>query len=212
MKTKMPLAEAFEIAQELRSEIGDVCKFVVIAGSVRREKTEVGDIELVIIPRYKTVQADMFGEGGLAENQLENHLRKMASQGILTPRLKEDRRSKIAWFGKDTKDESRYIAANYQGQIGVDFFVVLPDRLDWFGWTLLLRTGPDKANRLLVTSKDKGGLKPGRLHIDDGKVFDLEDNRYLKLEREEDVFAAWGLAYVPPTRRSVEAYWEAQKS
>lgn len=207
-KAKMPLAEAQAIAEEVKASITDVCVSAVIAGSIRRGKSEVGDIELVIVPKYKTVRIDMFSDG--EENQLEKRLREMANTGIITPSLKENGVKK-AWFGKDAKDESRYIAADYCGKIGIDFFVVLPDRLQWYGYILTLRTGPGDCNKLLMIGRDKGGLKPARIYANDGKVFDLEADRYLDLPKEEDVFAAWGLAYVPPIRRSVDAYWEALK-
>lgn len=50
-KTKMPLAKAQKIAENVKSFLEPYCQRVEIAGSVRREKTEVGDIEIVVIPQ-----------------------------------------------------------------------------------------------------------------------------------------------------------------
>ena len=50
MKKKMPLASAVSIATRFKKVIDPHCSKVVIAGSVRRMKPEVGDIEVVCLP------------------------------------------------------------------------------------------------------------------------------------------------------------------
>lgn len=202
-KAKMPLAEARAIAEEVMAQISDVCESVVIAGSIRREKAEVGDVELVIVPKYQPRLGVLFDD--MQENALERRLQLLASERAIVPRLK-DNGHKIGWFGKD---ESRYIAAMYQGKIGVDFFIILPDRRDLYGWFLLLRTGPGDANTALVTRKDQGGLKPNYIFIGAGRVTDLRDDTPIILTDEETVFEWWGMNYVPPQERSVENYWKA---
>lgn len=47
----MILAKAESIAQKVRAELEPHCARVEIAGSVRRKKPEVGDIEVVAIPK-----------------------------------------------------------------------------------------------------------------------------------------------------------------
>ena len=89
--------------------------------------------------------------------------------------------------------------------------MVLPDRMDWYGWTLLLRTGPGDANQMLVTRKDQYGIKPHHIFIGEGRVVDLRDDTPIMLPDEETVFEAWGMDYVPPQKRSTGAYAEAVK-
>jgi DNA polymerase/3'-5' exonuclease PolX len=204
----MLLSEAKAIAEEVKAQIADACESVVIAGSIRREKAEVGDIELVIVPRYSEVnlvRVDLFTEKEVRFNLLERRLHQLANDGTIVERHKENG-SRIAWLGKD---ESRYIAATYQGRIGIDFFMVLPDRMDWYGWTLLLRTGPADANQLLVTRRDQHGIKPHHIFIGEGRVTDLRTDTPIHLQDEETVFGRWGMKYVPPQERSVENYWKA---
>ena len=50
----MELEKAKAIAEELKSLLEPACEKMVIAGSIRRQKPEVGDIELLCIPRYVT--------------------------------------------------------------------------------------------------------------------------------------------------------------
>lgn len=52
---RYPYAEAYKIALEVLEQLKPHCERIAIAGSVRRKKAEVGDIELVIIPKpYST--------------------------------------------------------------------------------------------------------------------------------------------------------------
>jgi len=48
---RYPYAEAYKIALEVLEQLKPHCERVEIAGSVRRKKSEVGDIELVFIPK-----------------------------------------------------------------------------------------------------------------------------------------------------------------
>jgi len=60
MKTKFHRDEAMLVAMELISLLTPACERIEIAGSLRRDKKRVGDIELLFIPRMDTRQADMF--------------------------------------------------------------------------------------------------------------------------------------------------------
>ncbi|GAI50844.1 unnamed protein product, partial [marine sediment metagenome] len=48
----MELEKAKVIAENLRSLLAPVCARITIAGSIRRQKPEVGDIELLCVPKY----------------------------------------------------------------------------------------------------------------------------------------------------------------
>src|SRR5438045_3687642 len=58
--TRTPLAEARAIAEDFRDLIADSCDQVEIAGSIRRQKPDIGDIEIVAVPKTGRV-LDMFG-------------------------------------------------------------------------------------------------------------------------------------------------------
>lgn len=50
MKTKLPLAVARDVAALLVEQMAPDCKRIEVAGSIRRCRLEIGDIELVAIP------------------------------------------------------------------------------------------------------------------------------------------------------------------
>ena len=56
----IPLKEAQNIAVEICYQLEPFCEKINIAGSVRRKKQEVKDIEIVCVPKLET-QYDMFG-------------------------------------------------------------------------------------------------------------------------------------------------------
>ena len=48
---KYPYAEAYKIALEVLEQLKPHCERIEIAGSIRRKKAEVGDIEILAIPK-----------------------------------------------------------------------------------------------------------------------------------------------------------------
>jgi len=57
----MNLNQATEIAERIRAKLAPHCERIEIAGSIRRRKPEVGDIEIVCIPRTYEIGL-LFGE------------------------------------------------------------------------------------------------------------------------------------------------------
>lgn len=53
--------DAFKIAVNLLDELRPHCETIHIAGSIRRMKPEVKDIELLAIPKKRNTQSDLFG-------------------------------------------------------------------------------------------------------------------------------------------------------
>jgi hypothetical protein len=69
-KTQRPLPDAERIAAAIVADLAPFCARIQVAGSVRRHKEVVGDIELVAIPHY--APAGLFGDG--TANLLWEHL------------------------------------------------------------------------------------------------------------------------------------------
>jgi DNA polymerase/3'-5' exonuclease PolX len=55
LKTKMAFSEASELAGSLMMALLPLCNRIEVAGSVRRKKPEIGDLELVAIPRMESI-------------------------------------------------------------------------------------------------------------------------------------------------------------
>jgi DNA polymerase/3'-5' exonuclease PolX len=187
-KAQMPLLEAATLALEVVGLLADVCERVAIAGSIRRGKALVGDIESVCSP--------------VSEVALYRRMDELLREGVLQKRLKKNGTS-IAWG-------QRYRAAVYR-DFPLDVFIVLADR-QW-GPTLLLRTGPGDANQVLVTrvgvrtSAGELGVLPPGLKWQEGALRRLNSSyEQLDTPEEADVFYACGLPWVAPHLRSVETY------
>src|SRR5437763_11180363 len=70
-KTERTLAEAERIAAAIVADLAPSCARIQVAGSVRRRKELVGDIEIVAVPRH--APAGLFGD--CTANLLWEHLR-----------------------------------------------------------------------------------------------------------------------------------------
>jgi DNA polymerase/3'-5' exonuclease PolX len=57
---RLPYAQAFEIAQEACETLRPHCARIEIAGSIRRQGEDIGDIEVVAIPRQ--IPRGLFGD------------------------------------------------------------------------------------------------------------------------------------------------------
>jgi len=119
-KVKRPLAEAERIAGLVVTDLAPYCDRISVAGSVRRQKSEVGDLELVAIPARGA--GGLFGD--IATNLLWEHLHA------------SDRYR----FTKGDNPNGRYyqLALTAYPDLQVDLFLAEAD--NW-GLTLLVRTG-----------------------------------------------------------------------
>ena len=68
----MKLTEAKEIAEGLVEEMRPHCERVEVAGSIRRGKAQVKDLEIVAVPRWTEIPDpyDLLGERTLRQNEL----------------------------------------------------------------------------------------------------------------------------------------------
>ena len=73
-KVKIGHTQAEDLAKRIKAELVPACSSIEVAGSIRRKKPIIGDIELVCIPMFS---ADLFGETTPEIALLENHLDKL---------------------------------------------------------------------------------------------------------------------------------------
>lgn len=185
---RVPLDEAREIAQRLRIELFPTCHRIEIAGSIRRERDDIGDIDLVCEPIMADI-LDLF-EGATGERRdfLHERCNDMLAEGALGQRL--DKNGRPTW-GHSLK------RATFGG-LNVDIQAVTdPD--SWGAW-LLIRTGPADFNKRLVTQRGKGGALPPGFEFRDGFKLYRAGGR-VPTPTEEDVFAAMGLPFIAPKDR-----------
>lgn len=187
-ETRIPLARAERLAAELVELLRPACLRIEVAGSIRRRKADVGDIELVAIPLVEQGH-DMFGEPNCAYiDRLVILCSDLLNAGVLQQRVRTNGR---AWG-------TRYKAAAYCG-FPVDLFAVLPPAQ--FGVLFLLRTGPAEFSRRFVTSRRQGGMLPEWAQVKDGALWH-RGGRMIETPEEADVWRTLGVDPIAPEARS----------
>lgn len=172
---KMTYAYALDLAQALETTLKPYCERTLIAGSIRRRKAEIGDIELAVMPKVEPIE-DMFGAVVGERSLLEEAMRDIA--GHLTkngPRFKQ-----FVWEGAP-----------------VDLFIASPDT---WGCVATIRTGCSDFSHWLVTPRKYSGGCPSHLKFSEGRIMD--GSKALATPEEADVFAALDLPWIEISKRT----------
>jgi len=171
------LSEAQEKAARILELLAPHCERIEIAGSVRREKPHVKDIEIVAIP--KPYEVGLFASGLALVVE-----RWPKRKGELGP-------------------SCRYTQRIFEGTT-VDLFFCRPET---WGLILAIRTGPTEFSKALLERCKQRGYHSvfGQLHrrrkYQFGSVDLLEQLVPVDTPEEEAIFEYAGLKYIPPTWR-----------
>lgn len=191
----MELERASTIAQNLIKTFGRpavrTVERIEIAGSVRRGKPEVKDIELVAIPNLMPPRPE-FGQKLVARTRQAAVLYNLQRTGLIEL-IKDGEKYKQFW-----------ILQEHAHLIKVDLFLVTPPA-QW-GVIQVIRTGPAEFSQWMVTPISKGGALPDGFHVDGGCV--LADGMVAcaqHMPEEQDFFTFCGLEWIEPGKR--EARW-----
>ena len=173
---RWPLAEALGVAQELVGLLSPACERIVIAGSCRRLKPNVGDIELLCVPKPS--------DSLLFTDEVDRVLKTELRGGSLyyRPNIK----------GKFTYGPLNKLLIHRASGIPVDIFSTTEK--NW-GMALVRTTGPAEFNiRMMARFKQLGmaGHAYGGITTPSGEV-DCPD--------EETVFKVLGWPYAAPEDR-----------
>jgi DNA polymerase (family 10) len=172
---------AREIAEDLVNELSGFCDRIEIAGSLRRRKQAVNDIDIVVIPKFIQVKDEtLFGEL-VEENLMEKRLSQLCLRGELDL---EANGSKIKRFLKTVDGDT----------IPIDIYIASEQA--W--WTLLLiRTGSRNHNiRLAKRAMDL------HMHLKaDGSGLLTPGGSLVPIHSEEEIFRHLGLSYRSPEER-----------
>lgn len=208
----MRLDKAHEIANDLIDWLEGSCDRIEIAGSVRRRKQEVKDIEIVAIPKYvKSPQAHMFGP------------KEEAGIGGMTTRQSVVSRLEVAigtmtqmpnpWRFDDKlkRNGPRYKRLKHvdSGMV-CDLFITTPEQ---WGLIFTIRTGPTDFSKAIVTEFHKHGWHQhlGQLHdhpkIHNGYRSDPCEKGakcplIIPTPEEADVFSLLSWPYLEPRARN----------
>lgn len=185
----MDYTTAKALADVLVGNMRPYCERIEITGSIRREKPEVKDIEIVCIPRIDTeiVKSGLFGDELPVET---NRLWEWATGGSHNVQWIKPGTSEIVdWIPKaDGKYWRGYLPEH---DCKLDLFLAKPDN---FGTIFLIRTGSAEFSQAVVTkAKHQGTPCEGGYFTQNGKrVYTPE---------EIDVFKLLDLDYVEPVER-----------
>jgi len=184
-KVTMPLAQAKAMAEQLRDNLSPYCERIMVAGSIRRGKPTIGDIELVCIPKSIVTQGDLFAlPVGQGPNQLDQALDSLVAQQILIRGNKQGPAHKK--FHNNTTDPARRIQLN--------LFMTTPEK-----WPVILaiRTGSSRFSQQLVVPQNQktrdglsGLLKPGYRIGQEyrGRLWHARTGKLVRLTSERQLF------------------------
>ena len=176
----MKLKQAKFLANDIILALKSGCVRIEIAGSIRRDKPEVKDIEIVVEPKYAS-NLDMFG---INQNCIS----------MLDPLINELLFLSSAVLCKNGK---KYKQISFPS-ICLDLFIVTPPA-QW-GVIFTLRTGPAYFSHRLVSPKYNGFgyLSPGH-KVAGGALWYLDT--IIPTPEEKDFFDIIGLDWIEPKDR-----------
>lgn len=197
----MEHSAALAIAESVVDVLRPVCKRVEIAGSVRRGKPDVKDIEIVAIPDLvpPVRKRAVFGAPvpPVYKIRLDELLAERCERGLL---------GGGRWSLQKNGEKYKKIYLIDQ-QISVDLFLVTPPAT--WGVQFVIRTGPADFSHWIVTRKRGGGALPNGYRVQDGAVWkgerENETNDLVGFETEAEFLRFLGLGWIEPGER--EARW-----
>jgi DNA polymerase (family X) len=186
-KPKIPLAAAKEKALDLVEILLPHSEKIQIAGSIRRQKATVGDIEILYIPKQGNAQRPGEFLPSPCEDLVEIRVLELIAEAKIKLRPKSDGTHS---FGPKVK-----LLQLLPCGTPVDLFRCTQD--SWAN-NLLSRTGGKEHNIHLASTALRMGLEwipfgPGFRRQDTGEI--------LPVKKEEDAFALLGLPYLHPEER-----------
>ncbi len=139
---KVQRALALTYAEGILKLLDPVCERMEIAGSLRRGKPEVGDIEIVCIPK---ATEDLFGNQSVNASGIEAVLHN----------------HKLIKNGEHFKQIDL-------GKLKCDLFITTKE---CWGVIFMIRTGSADFSHKMVTPARYGGLMPSCFNVKDGRLW-----------------------------------------
>jgi DNA polymerase (family 10) len=184
VKTKWPRAVALAVAAELGDILTPFCERLEIAGSLRRGKPTVGDIELLFIPKSESRADGLFDTTQV--NLADEVINRLLSSGVLAKRPNVN--GSFAW------GEKNKLAIHGPSGIPVDLFATTA--ANWWV-SLVVRTGSKETNLELTTGAQRFGRRLNAY----GSGVTMPDGSNVAAKSEQEVFHLCGCKYREPKHR-----------
>lgn len=178
----MKLEEADELGAEMLAALAPACERIMIAGSVRRRRSQVNDLDIVLMPKASLAEVEF---------ALRESPAKLEKYGQGDNWIARVRDGKLAASPTDEGFQvDIWLAKPRQG----DLFSLI--KSTW-GTILLCRTGSMAHNIQLASLANSKKLKwsPYR------GLIDPKTEEVIASETEEDIYEALGLEWRPPEDR-----------
>ena len=188
MKSKFPRSDALAVARELVQVLrpSSLEHRLIIAGSLRRGKQEVGDVEVLYIPIFTTERDGLFDTKQV--NQADAALDRLLSAGVLVKRPNV--------MGTEVWGEKNKLALHRASGIPVDLFTA--QEANWFN-LVVCRTGSAQSNVRIATAAQARGWKWNPY----GAGFTDKTGQLVPVRSERDAFELIGLPYLEPWQRNM---------
>lgn len=177
MKVNLPLKQAQNLSDKITAALSPGCQRIQSAGSVRRQKETIGDLEIVCIPS-PTLRTG-------AGPSLDDIIDDLIDNG------------RLERGDKNGKKFKNFLIPAVPG-LKLDLFI---PTIETWGVIFTIRTGSAEFSQKLVTQQSKGGFLPNDLRVKDGRIW--RGDVALPTPNEEDVFKLLGW-WIEPERRTAD--------
>ena len=186
-KVKWPALDAMKVAEELIRELAPHCERVCFAGSLRRKKPEVSDVEIVYIPReeMRGNPNDLFFTPA-PTNVTDLVIERLETNHVLSRRKNVN--------GSEMFGEKNKLMVHVASGIPVDLFSTTVE--NWFV-TLVVRTGSKETNLRLTN----GAIARGGSLNAYGCGVRWNNGHVAIATSEKAVFDLCGVPFMPPEDR-----------
>lgn len=168
---------ALAVAEEVRKYLAPTVERIELAGSLRRGRERVGDVEFVAVPK---VEPTLFGDGG--------------------PDLERIRYALVG-LGRWVKGGDRMMqVTDVLGRLGLKLELYLVSPPAQWGSIFAIRTGPAPLGQACVSRMIPRGLRHRS-----GRVVVGATGETIPTPTEEDFFRLADVPYVPPEDRDLLA-------
>lgn len=180
---KRPLHRAMADAEKLRMLFEGCFERWTIAGSVRRQKPEVGDIEHVVMPKMGEVPGNGLFADPKPVNLFWHRADELLAKGAITKHVYQTKKgAQYKWEG------DKYKGMDFAG-FNNEIFTATPQ--NW-GAILLIRTGPADFSKMMVEKFLKGGM----YRQQDGVLIHVATKQPVSVPDEETYFRMLGMPFI----------------
>lgn len=178
------------MAKVICEALKPVTSRLIVAGSLRRKKAMVGDVEILYVPMLVELPPkDLFGKERQFRNLADEVLQRLLDERVLYPRLNVN--------GGKAWGERNKLAVHATSLIPVDLFSATEG--NWFNY-LVCRTGPLESNVAIASKAQELGWK---WHpYDEGFSRPVGLGKEVRpMGSEREVFEFVGMPYKEPWER-----------